>query len=188
MVKVPSNAKRVFKGVVHEVYQWDQEMFDGSVEVFEMIKRRGGSAIICVTDDCRIVVLNEEQPFRGEFLSIPAGGLDEGEKSDFLALAKRELLEETGFEAGIWEKFIFSNGFSKLDMPEYIYIAKNCKKVADLNLDVGEKIFVDFYEFEDFLNLCRDSSFRCVSALRYFMYECLLDEGKKEEFRRKLFD
>ena len=29
MKKIPNNAKRVFKGVIFDVYQWEQEVFDG---------------------------------------------------------------------------------------------------------------------------------------------------------------
>ncbi len=38
-MKIPPNAKRVFKGIIFDVYQWQQKMFDGSKETFEMLKR-----------------------------------------------------------------------------------------------------------------------------------------------------
>ena len=37
--QLPKNAKRVFKGKIFDVYQWDQKMFDNSVEIFEKMKR-----------------------------------------------------------------------------------------------------------------------------------------------------
>ena len=37
-MKVPKQAKRVFKGVIFDVYQWEQEMFDGTKEIFEKLK------------------------------------------------------------------------------------------------------------------------------------------------------
>ena len=32
---IPENAKKVFTGQVFDVYQWEQEMFDGSKATFE---------------------------------------------------------------------------------------------------------------------------------------------------------
>ena len=36
---IPANAKKVFHGVIFDVYQWEQEMFDGTKEIFEKLKR-----------------------------------------------------------------------------------------------------------------------------------------------------
>lgn len=38
--KIPDHAELVFKGVLHDVYQWQQEAFDGSFLTFEAIRRR----------------------------------------------------------------------------------------------------------------------------------------------------
>ena len=37
--KIPNHARLVFKGILHHIYQWEQEMFDGSVQTFEAIKK-----------------------------------------------------------------------------------------------------------------------------------------------------
>ncbi len=36
---MPANAKRVFKGVVFDTYQWEQDMYDGTKKTFEKLKR-----------------------------------------------------------------------------------------------------------------------------------------------------
>jgi len=33
---VPEEAKLVFKGIIYDVYQWEQKMFDGTFSTFEM--------------------------------------------------------------------------------------------------------------------------------------------------------
>ncbi len=37
---MPDHARRVFRGEVFDVYQWEQEMFDGSKAVFEKLIRQ----------------------------------------------------------------------------------------------------------------------------------------------------
>ena len=40
-MKLPEQAKKVFDGEIFDVYQWDQEMYDGSTETFGNGGRRG---------------------------------------------------------------------------------------------------------------------------------------------------
>jgi len=58
---IPENAEQVFKGQIFDVYHWRQEMFDGSTETFEMLKRPDTIKIIAIKDK-KIVILEEEQP------------------------------------------------------------------------------------------------------------------------------
>jgi len=48
---IPSNAKLAFKGVIFEVWQWEQEMFDGTTEIFERIWRLPTVEIIATVGD-----------------------------------------------------------------------------------------------------------------------------------------
>lgn len=135
---IPENAKRVFKGVIFDIYQWEQEMFDGTREIFERAKRQDAVAVFPVLSDGRILLNKEEQPGKPPFIGTPGGRVDEGE--DLLDAIKRELLEETGYQA---KEFIFwfgQNIIPKVDWNVYIFIAKGLKKVTDLHLDAGEKI------------------------------------------------
>lgn len=38
-VLVPDAAQHVFEGMIFDVYQWPQKLFDGSEHTFEMLKR-----------------------------------------------------------------------------------------------------------------------------------------------------
>lgn len=97
---LPSNAKCVFKGKLYDTYQWEQKMFDGSIRTFEMLKRPYNGCVIAVIND-KILILEQEQPGRGTFLSLPGGRCDQDEEP-FIA-AQRELLEETGYISEDWE-------------------------------------------------------------------------------------
>jgi hypothetical protein len=94
---IPSHAKKVFEGVIFDVYQWEQKMFDGSVETYEKLKRNGTVEIIAVTKDKKIIVLKESQPARSEFTNLISGRIERGETP--LETARKELLEEAGMKA-----------------------------------------------------------------------------------------
>lgn len=90
--------------------------------------RHGGSVVVLAVDDAKskrdplILLERQYRHAAGQFLyEIPAGKLDEGEEP--LAGAKRELLEETGYQAKHWSKlvrFFASPGFLGEWMQVYV--------------------------------------------------------------------
>src|SRR3990167_11506494 len=101
MSSIPPQARRVFKGKIFEVYQWEQKMFDHTTETFEMIKRPN-TIQIAPTMNGKILTTREQQPGRPvrEF-GLYGGRGEEGEEP--IDTAKRELLEESGMESDHWE-------------------------------------------------------------------------------------
>ena len=70
-LKRPDSAKLMFKGVIFEVYQWQQQMYDGSTETFEALKRPDTVSIIPVTKDKKFIILRQEQPGLVSRLGFP---------------------------------------------------------------------------------------------------------------------
>lgn len=58
---IPQTAKRVFEGKLFDVYQWDQELFDGKTITFEKLKRPDTVNVIPITTDGQIVISEQEQ-------------------------------------------------------------------------------------------------------------------------------
>lgn len=156
--KIPDNAQVVFKGIIHDVYQWEQIMFDGSTEIFEALKRHDGVSTVAVTNN-KIIINREEQPNSEPFLSLPGGNSETG---NFLEDAKRELVEETGYASDEWVEWFTEDilKYHKLEWNNHIFIAKNSTKITDQKLDSGEKIDVKLITFEEFLELRHDPKFR----------------------------
>lgn len=94
-------SKSVFKGNFLDVRQDTAVLPDGTHGPREYVKHPGAAAMVPLFDDGRILVERQYRyPARQVFTEIPAGKLDPGER--FFDTARRELVEETGYEAGQW--------------------------------------------------------------------------------------
>ena len=91
----------VFRGNFLEINRDVARLPDGRTSTREYVLHPGASAMIAVADDERILVERQFRYAMGRvYVEIPAGKLDPGETS--IETARRELLEETGYEAGRW--------------------------------------------------------------------------------------
>lgn len=77
------------------------------------------------------------------------GQMDTDSAEDALEAAKRELMEETGYESDQW-KFLLSvpSNATMADNYANIFVAKNCKKVSGQSLDETEFLNVHLYDRE----------------------------------------
>ena len=164
---IPPHAKKVFNGQIFDVYQWEQEMFDGSYKTFEKISRNDSAVIIAITKDKKIVIEYQDQPNNLGMISTPAGALGEGE--DPLRGAKRELLEETGYTSEDWLMWKMVTPHTRMQSTIHYFIARDCTKTATQNLDAGEKIRIELVDFDQFLALAESDDFRDWVLSRYIM-------------------
>lgn len=183
MPKVPPHAKKIFSGILFNVYQWEQKMFDGTFKTFEMIQRVPSTSVIATVDN-KIITFDQEQPGRPSYPSLPGGKVEPGENAK--DAAARELLEEAGYASSDVTLFKLYNEHSKIDYDNYVFLARDCKKVQEQNLDPGEKITIKMMEFDEFLELVRNPNVAIPRGLQHEMWEALLDKNKKAELRKKL--
>jgi 8-oxo-dGTP pyrophosphatase MutT (NUDIX family) len=177
------DAKKVFSGIVFDVYHWEVDGYDGTKKVFEKIKRADTAGIIPITEDGKVILALEEQPGMQPSIGLLGGRIDEGE--DPLAAAKRELLEETGYEASEWELFYAFQPTTKVDWAVFTFIAKGCKKVAEQTLDGAERIELKFFDFEQLVNLATDEEFG-DKELKLRFLEAKLDPAKMEALKKQM--
>ncbi len=180
---IPDHATMVFKGKIFEVWQWEQTLFDGTTATFERLKRPNTAQVIPIVGD-KILIVEQEQPDSRRFKSLPGGRCDDNE--DPLHAAKRELLEETGYVSDEWELFREENPVGKIEWTIYTYIARNCRKQKEPELDAGERMSSHLISLDDFIAL-GDSVEFYERELKPELLQADFDPKKKEELRSLLF-
>jgi 8-oxo-dGTP pyrophosphatase MutT (NUDIX family) len=179
--KWPDTVKRVFKGVIFDVYQWEQELFDGTTATFENLKRPDTVEVVPILPDGRMLLIRQQQPAGDWYMSTVAGRMEDGEEP--ITAMQRELLEETGFEAKDWELWDAYQPVRKIDWAVYTFIAKGLHKVAEQTLDGGEKIELHPVTFDEFLKLSLKGDIVGGQALAQIC-EAYADPLKKEKLRQ----
>jgi ADP-ribose pyrophosphatase len=88
-----------YRGRVIDLIVDEVEYPSGATSVREIAHHPGGSAIVPLFDDGRVMLISQlRYPFGKHIYEIPAGKLSEGEHPE--TAAGRELEEETGWRAG----------------------------------------------------------------------------------------
>ncbi|MEK7161705.1 MAG: NUDIX hydrolase [Patescibacteria group bacterium] len=148
---IPKSAKKVFTGLIFNVFQWPQKMFDGSTATFERVIRQNTVVIIPIMDG-KVVTVKQKQPGTDWYYDLPSGRMDKkGEVPKNAAL--RELLEETGLKPKTLKLWKTYSPSGKVIQKVYFFIARDCVKVAKQKLDPGEKIEPAYKTFDQFLEL-----------------------------------
>ncbi len=157
-------------------------MFDGTTKTFEKLKRPDTVVVFPVLPDGKIILTEQEQPGKKPFIGATGGRADEGE--DILTAAKRELLEETGYEAEEYILWDAQHPTSKIEWVVYTFIAKGLKKVADLDLDSGEKINLMPVTLDKMIEIAtsRNASFYEKEIIAK-LFEAKLDPEKMKELK-----
>ncbi|MFF3022961.1 NUDIX domain-containing protein [Gottfriedia sp. NPDC057948] len=137
--------EKVFTGRVISLYYQKVELPNGNTSTREIVKHPGAVAVIPITNEGKIIFVEQyRKALERSLLEIPAGKLEKGEEP--LVTAKRELEEETGYEAANWEhiqSFYTSPGFA--DEYIHIYVAKGLKKLEN-SAALDEDEFVEIFE------------------------------------------
>lgn len=179
---LPANAIRVFEGVMFDLYQWEQELYDGTTATFEKGSRSDTAVVFPVTEDGKILIIEDSQPHRDTVLSAVSGRIESDETPE--QGAKRELLEETGYESSDWQSFYTITPVEKLDWVNYVFIAKGCKKVAEPTLDAGEKIMVRSVSFDELIQLASEGTLR-GKDFSITVLQAMLNPEKMKELQKK---
>ena len=132
-----------------EVVRDDVRLPDGTETAFHYVSEPPSVVVLPFTADGEVVVIEEwRQAIDRVTYGLPAGSLEAGD-ADLLAAARRELTEETGYEAGTVEPLAAyepANGL--FDSVFHYVVARDCEATGEQALDHNESIRVDTTTFE----------------------------------------
>lgn len=121
LIEKKLSSEDIFDGTLLYVKRDYVELPNGNKSVREWIKHPGAAAVLPVLPDGRMIFVRQYRyPIQQVTLEIPAGKLDAVDEEP-LVCAKRELSEETGYEADKYHfltKLATTVGFSN----EFIYV------------------------------------------------------------------
>ncbi len=138
LIETELTSEQVFKGVLLDVRRDTICLPNGKASIREYIVHPGAVVILATLPNGALLFERQfRYPLRRVFLELPAGKIDPGEA--ILDTARRELREETGYEAREWEYLGVMHpciGYS--DERIEIFAARDLHPVGDQALDHNE--------------------------------------------------
>ncbi|QUG41366.1 NUDIX hydrolase [Psychrobacillus sp. INOP01] len=142
-----------FKGRIISLQVDEVELPNGKTSNREIVKHPGAVAVIAVTKDKKIILVEQyRKALERSIIEIPAGKIEIGEAPEITAL--RELEEETGYTTEnlqYLQSFATSPGFA--DEIIHLYFADNIEKMEQpVGLDEDEFVellYVTISEMEE---------------------------------------
>jgi ADP-ribose pyrophosphatase len=149
---------------------------------FSYVKMKAGVCILAIDSNGSVLVLKQYRHAMGEWeWELPAGMVEEGE--DPLETAKRELIEETGFEAQSWEGLgFFHPSAGSTTERIYLFAATDLVK-REQNLESSEFLHVTAMPLEGLHNLVSNGEFNHGAGLAAILRFSLKSQFWKQENR-----
>jgi ADP-ribose pyrophosphatase len=155
---------------------------DGTERGRDIVLHPGAVTIVAILPDRQVLLVRQYRHPSGEILlELPAGTLDmlgDGSVEEPLSAAKRELWEETGYNATTWNKigeFFTAPGFATELM--HMYLATGATPDPDhTGPDEDERLLVDKVSFDDALVQADDKT-----LVGLYLVDRLARAGKVKE-------
>jgi ADP-ribose pyrophosphatase len=160
----PPSRRLIFKGRKLDLALQTVVLADGSTAEREVVIHRGAVALVPMVDaDHVCLVKNDRYTIGRTLLEVPAGTIDEGETPD--ETARRELAEETGYQAGrqtFLREWFVSPGVMTERM--FLYLCEDLKP-GPSNLQADERLETVVVPWAEALEMARDGRIQDAKTL-----------------------
>lgn len=169
----------IFQGRIVNLFVDEVELPNGKTSTREIIKHPGAVAIIAITDEEKMIMVEQfRKPLERSLIEIPAGKLEKGEEPE--VTARRELEEETGYTC---EKLIHlvsfytSPGFA--DELLHVFLAEGLSKTGKVNTDEDEFVRLLEVTYDEALNFVKEQKIydaKTIYAVEYWQLKKLQEK------------
>lgn len=141
---------------------------DGVEHEFDTIGTVGSqvAAVVALTEDNRVIIAEQFRTGPECIMQdLPGGMVDPGETP--LDAARREMIEETGYEVGSIEYLGMAcdDGYSNVE--RHFFLARDCKKIGDQQLEHAEEIELKLLTVSEVLHNARTNRMSDALAVYY---------------------
>lgn len=168
--------KIVYQGSVVDLGIESVRLPDGHAIDLEVVRHPGGAAVVALDTGQNICLLRQYRHAAGGWLwELPAGKLDPGE--DALTTAQRELEEEAGLRAQIWQplaQVLTTPGFC--DEVIHLFLARDLQRVQ-ARPQAHECIEIHWHPLDTALTMAERGEIRDAKTLLGLFYAAHLGDG-----------
>ena len=151
------NSRLLHMGRQFSFLQDEVELPDGRRTHRDIVRHPGAVAIVPILPDGRIILVRQYRYAAGKaLLEIPAGTLEPRESP--VDCARRELTEETGYEAGEMERLLscyMAPGYSSEVI--HLFLARDLREVGGQS-EPDEDIAVEILELKELLKMIAENT------------------------------
>jgi ADP-ribose pyrophosphatase len=149
---------------------------NNSVKIFQRIRTtHDNAAIIPIFPDGSFLMVEiYRYGIDKVLLEFPGGTIEESEEP--IKTARKELLEETGYDSKILEyKGWFYTWPSKMNQKTHVFLAKGLEKTKEQNLEETEEIKVKRISKHELFARLKSQEIKTAGAISAFFYGYILD-------------
>lgn len=165
------SSKVIYDGKILSLTVDEVSLPNGKLSKRECVRHCGGAAVLFIQGG-KIALVSQYRYLYGKVVhEIPAGKVDCGETP--IQAAKRELREETGYEADVKPLLEIYPSPGYTDEVISIFIAEGGKFVGN-SLDEGEFLNCNFFALDDVIKMIEKGEIadaKTISAVYKYLYE-----------------
>ena len=135
------------------------------IDDYYTVTVQNSAAVVALTDKREIVLIKQYRYcYDTDLIELPSGVFEEHER-DSLIVAKRELLEETGYQSEDWTYLGATiENPAQMTNHNHLFIARDCKRVSEQKLDATENVEVLLLPFEKAVDMVMNNRICCSST------------------------
>ena len=136
------------------------------IKDYYVVEKKSVSLVVAMDNDNRVILTTEHKyPVNALHIGLPGGTFD-NENDNPLDVAKRELLEETGYASNHWKSLGVVSEYTTKDTHKvHLFVAKDVYKVAEQKLDITEEIKFEFVPLDKAVTMCINNEIELAAGI-----------------------